>query len=134
METHGKHVDGIDRATLGHLGNWHWPGNIRELENEVTRMLLMATGHRITPDLVAPRILRAATRDADPAADDAADGSGTLKDRVERLEARILRETLIRLRGNRTRAADELGLSRVGLRAKLDRYGIGRSEALRAAE
>ncbi len=37
---------------------------------------------------------------------------------------RILRETLTRCRWNKSRAAAELGLSRVGLRAKLDRYGI----------
>ena len=136
MEAHGKHVDGITREALAHLLAWHWPGNIRELENEVTRMLLMATGHRIGPDLVAPRILRAAPADPDPLADEASDGTGTLKDRVERLEARVLRETLIRLKGNRTRAAEELGLSRVGLRAKLDRYGLGRggTGTMRAAE
>ena len=57
---------------------------------------------------------------------------GTLKDRVEALEARILRETLIRHRWNKSRAADELGLSRVGLRKPaaaiyrlaLDRLGV----------
>ncbi|MEW8075307.1 MAG: helix-turn-helix domain-containing protein [Candidatus Sedimenticola endophacoides] len=40
------------------------------------------------------------------------------------MEARILRETLIRHRWNKSRAARELGLSRVGLRGKLDRYGL----------
>ena len=39
-------------------------------------------------------------------------------------EMRILRETITRHRWNKSRAAAELGLSRVGLRAKLDRYGI----------
>jgi two-component system response regulator HupR/HoxA len=38
----------------------------------------------------------------------------------------ILMETLLRCRWNKSRAAEELGLSRVGLRAKLDRYGIAR--------
>ena len=47
-----------------------------------------------------------------------------MKDRVEAIEARILRETLTRLKWNKSRAADELGLSRVGLRSKLDRYGV----------
>jgi two-component system response regulator HupR/HoxA len=36
----------------------------------------------------------------------------------------VLRETLIRLRWNKTKAAAELGLSRVGLRSKLSRYGL----------
>ena len=51
-------------------------------------------------------------------------GSGTLKDRVEQIEMRILCETLTRLKWNKSRAAAELGLSRVGLRGKLERYGI----------
>lgn len=56
----------------------------------------------------------------------------TLRQRVARLEADVLRETMVRLGGNKSRAADELGLSRVGLRAKLVRYGIG-SRATAAA-
>jgi hypothetical protein len=52
-----------------------------------------------------------------------------LKDRVERMEATILMKTLVRCRWNKSRAAEELGLSRVGLRAKLDRYGIARGGA-----
>ena len=50
---------------------------------------------------------------------------GTLVARLDRLERAILEETLNRLRWNKTRAADELGLSRVGLRAKLARHGLG---------
>jgi two-component system response regulator HupR/HoxA len=49
---------------------------------------------------------------------------GSLKDRMDALEARVLRECLIRHRWNKTRAATELGLSRVGLRSKLARYGL----------
>ncbi|MCI5041150.1 MAG: sigma-54-dependent Fis family transcriptional regulator, partial [Donghicola eburneus] len=49
---------------------------------------------------------------------------GTLKERIEVIEMRILRETLTRLKWNKSRAANELGLSRVGLRAKIERYGI----------
>jgi two-component system response regulator HupR/HoxA len=43
---------------------------------------------------------------------------------VELIEASILRETLVRNRWNKSRAAEELGLSRVGLRSKLERYGL----------
>ena len=49
---------------------------------------------------------------------------GRQKDRVELTEMRILRETLTRHRRNNSRAAVALGISRAGLRAKLDRYGI----------
>ena len=50
--------------------------------------------------------------------------SGTLSERLDVIEAMLLRETLLRHRWNKTRAAAELGLSRVGLRAKLIRFGL----------
>ncbi|MEQ3651967.1 MAG: sigma-54 dependent transcriptional regulator, partial [Glaciecola sp.] len=56
--------------------------------------------------------------------------SGSLKDRVESLEARILQEALIRHRWNKTRTANELGLSRVGLRNKLERYCLSQNNEL----
>jgi two-component system response regulator HupR/HoxA len=51
-----------------------------------------------------------------------------LKDRVEHLEIALVRAALERHHWNHTRAADELGLSRVGLSNKLKRYGIGRQD------
>ena len=44
--------------------------------------------------------------------------------RLEVIEAMLLRETLLRQRWNKTRAAQELGLSRVGLRSKIQRFGL----------
>ncbi|MGF1659162.1 MAG: sigma-54 interaction domain-containing protein [Rubrimonas sp.] len=140
MAAHGKRVDGIAPEALALLRRWRWPGNIRELENEVLRMLISAQDGRIGPELVSARIRLAAAPPAH-ANDDVAIAlpeaqGGALRDRVERLEARILRETLARHGWNKSRAADELGLSRVGLRAKLDRYGLEPpdSAGLRAAQ
>ena len=48
-----------------------------------------------------------------------------LRERLDAIEAMLLREVMLRLRWNKTRAAEELGLSRVGLRAKLQRFGLG---------
>jgi two-component system, NtrC family, response regulator HupR/HoxA len=50
--------------------------------------------------------------------------SGSLADRLDVIEAMVLRETLLRHRWNKTKAAAELGLSRVGLRAKMQRFGL----------
>jgi two-component system response regulator HupR/HoxA len=50
--------------------------------------------------------------------------SGTLAERLDSIEAMVLRETLLRHRWNKTRAAKELGLSRVGLRGKMLRFGL----------
>jgi len=53
---------------------------------------------------------------------------GGLKERMEQLEMHVLKEAMIRLRWNKSKAARELGLSRVGLRAKLVRYGLEQAE------
>jgi len=125
---HGKRAKGFSEEALGCMAAYEWPGNVRELQNEITRMLVLAGGEVLGADLLSPHVLRAA---AAVTARIEAEGinlptSGPLKDRIERMEASILTETLVRCRWNKSRAAEELGLSRVGLRAKLDRYGIAR--------
>lgn len=124
--THGKPAMGFEAAALEFLENYDWPGNLRELGNEVTRMLIFAQDNVLGAELISRHILQAAPSEvgADREAEHVMTAGGTLKDRVELIEMRILRETLTRNRWNKSRAAAELGLSRVGLRAKLDRYGI----------
>ena len=93
-----------------------WPGNVRELQNEILRTLALADGDTLDVDALSPRLgIRARTLGQE----------GTLKERIERLEADTLRECMARHHGNKTRVADELGLTRVGLRMKLERLGIG---------
>ncbi|WP_145106851.1 sigma-54-dependent transcriptional regulator [Cereibacter sediminicola] len=133
---HGKPVHDIEPAALEFLENYDWPGNLRELSNEVLRMLVFAQGRVLGADLISRPILQAppAEGGADRSAEAVLTADGTLKDRVELIEMRILRETLTRQRWNKSRAAAELGLSRVGLRAKLDRYGIADPAGRLAAE
>ncbi|WP_029356660.1 sigma-54 dependent transcriptional regulator [Bosea sp. 117] len=126
--THGKRTKGFTEEALACIEAYEWPGNVRELQNELTRMLVLCTGDQLGADLLSPHVLRGAvatTAKAVPAELDVRN-DGPLKDRIERMEALILMETLVRCRWNKSRAAEELGLSRVGLRAKLDRYGIAR--------
>lgn len=134
--THAKPIHDFDAAALEFLENYDWPGNLRELTNEVTRMLIFAQGKVLGADLISRPILQAPPGEggADRSAQAVLTADGTLKDRVELIEMRILRETLTRHRWNKSRAAAELGLSRVGLRAKLDRYGIADPSGRVAAE
>jgi two-component system response regulator HupR/HoxA len=131
----GKSTEGFSPEALQALSDYHWPGNVRELQNELRHMLIMSgDARRLEGDVISPRILRAmppSPSAGEDAGDDLIAGlEGTLKDRVEALEARILRETMIRHRWNKSRAAKELGLSRVGLRSKLERYALEKIEAL----
>jgi two-component system response regulator HupR/HoxA len=99
-----------------------WPGNVRELRNEIARAVALADGPVIEPALFSPRVLHGSVPVAAPPV--ALPSGGTLAERLEAIEASILRETLSRHRWNKTRAAQELNLSRVGLRAKMVRFGM----------
>jgi len=126
----GKQVAGFSDEAVACMQAYHWPGNVRELQNEIHHMLVMGGDGELGADLLTPRVLRAVPEDESPVLESLAGLQGTLKQRVEALEARILRETLIRHRWNKSRAARELGLSRVGLRSKLERYGLEKIERI----
>jgi two-component system response regulator HupR/HoxA len=120
----GKRVDGFSAEALECMRAYHWPGNVRELQNEVLRMLALGSGPVLGAELLSPRVLREANQGEAPPIEQTLRIDGSLKDRLEALEARVIKETLIRHRWNKSRAANELGLSRVGLRSKLARYGL----------
>jgi two-component system response regulator HupR/HoxA len=109
-------------SAIERMRGYAWPGNVRELQNEVLRALALADGTEIGADGLSPRLTRT-TSSARPVADDDADGA-TLKAQLERVEATLVGDALRRHRGNKTRVAEELGLTRVGLRMKLERLGI----------
>ncbi|MEJ2463295.1 MAG: sigma-54 dependent transcriptional regulator [Candidatus Thiodiazotropha sp.] len=130
----GKRVEGFTQETLACMQAYHWPGNVRELQNEIRHMLVMGDEQLLGAELLSPRVLRAAPEEDEADLQMLDDLDGTLKERVESLEARILKETLIRHRWNKSQASKELGLSRVGLRSKLERYGLEKIEQLREDE
>lgn len=119
-----KPAEGFSDEAIACLKAYNWPGNIRELQNEIRRMLVLADEPILGADLLSPRVLRAAPEEQSPVIEHIAGLSGTLKERIDHLELQVLRETLIRNRWNKSRAARELGLSRVGLRAKIERFGL----------
>src|SRR5690606_26849858 len=95
----------VSSAALAMLTGASWPGNVRQLENEVRRMLVLG-GDEITSGDLSPEIQ--------------SEGAGvrqatTLREKVDALERRLVIEALAREKGNRTRAAEVLGVSRFGL-------------------
>ncbi|MGC2165140.1 MAG: sigma-54 dependent transcriptional regulator [Gallionella sp.] len=120
----GKEIQGFTPEALECLGHYQWPGNVREMQNEILRAILLCDGEYIGAHLFSAKVLQAAPEEQAQDLGVLAGLDGSLKDRMDALEARVLRECLIRHRWNKTRAATELGLSRVGLRSKLARYGM----------
>ena len=120
----GKEIQGFTPEAMDCMASYQWPGNVREMQNEILRAILLCDGEFIGAHLFSPKVLRAAPEEQSNDMSILAGLDGSLKDRMEALEARVLRECLIRHRWNKTRAATELGLSRVGLRSKLARYGM----------
>src|SRR5215469_1525116 len=127
-----KHADAIGRKILGisacvidKLVTFDFPGNIRELETEIRRMVaLAADGEYLTTQNMSPSLGSLVPRKAASPWDGLAPNGTTLKDKVEDLEKHVLGEALARHRWNQSRAAAELGLSRVGLANKIKRYGL----------
>ncbi|QDG78725.1 sigma-54 dependent transcriptional regulator [Labrenzia sp. PHM005] len=127
MSQLGKIVSGLSQEAIDCMQAYGWPGNVREMQNEIQQMLVMGDeDSELGADLLSRHILQ-----ADPVGRDEPDMlpglislEGSLKDRIGELEARVIKETLIRHRWNKSKAARELGLSRVGLRGKLERYGL----------
>jgi DNA-binding NtrC family response regulator len=107
----------LARESLDRLAAYAWPGNIRQLENELRRTLVLAD------DVIRPEHLSAEVRDAASLESGRSDGLNVRR-RVDSLEAELVRRALERTSGNQTRAAELLGLSRFGLQKMIRRLKI----------
>jgi DNA-binding NtrC family response regulator len=116
-----KHAAGakvtVTRAAMAKLATFPWPGNVRQLENEVRRALVLGEGVIDVAQL---------SQDVARGGPSASRGGGgmDMRSRVDALEAEMLVEALEKTRGNQTRAAQVLGLSRFGLQKMMKRLGI----------
>ena len=115
----GRHVTTISKATMDALEGWHWPGNIRELQNVIERAVILSSGSVLQVPLGAlPTTRRQAA--AAPATDDTSYQSG---ERAMILKA--LKEANGVIAGPHGAAA-RLGLKRTTLQSKMQRLGIKR--------
>jgi len=112
-----------------------WPGNVRQLCNEIQRVVARAEDAAvITPDQLSPELKRtsAPTTPSSSASTLASIPAGalqnvTLADALEEVERRMIADAMRKHAGNISRAARELGLTRRGLYLKLDRYQLSAS-------
>jgi DNA-binding NtrC family response regulator len=116
----GRHVDAIEPASLDRLCAFHWPGNIRQLQNVIERSVIAGAG----PELSVPEsMLTGAGVASVPAFDDRLtpfDDGLTLED----VKRRYVRHVLAVTRGNMSRAAAILAIDRRSLYRIVERYGL----------
>jgi len=122
-----KHIDSIPAETMRALTSWHWPGNIRELENFIERSVILTRGTVLNVPISELRAIEPSTVPAKSAA--AAAGAGgqtlTLHESEREYILKVLRETNGVLSGS-AGAAARLGLKRTTLQAKMKKLGIDR--------
>ena len=114
---------GMHRATLDALEQYHWPGNVRQLENVIERLVALTEGDAITPDDLPAEI-----------ADQGRGGRGLCLDlspqgidmpaAIADLERKLIAKALLLGGGVKTKAAALLGLNRTTLVEKIRRLGV----------
>ena len=117
----GKEINGISQEVLSSLMVYQFPGNVRELENIIERAVVLAKdGSTLTEDQISLHSDQPLNFNlVFPGEEDK-----KLKSMVEALEKKAILQALQRWKGNISKAAKSLGLSRPGLYQKIDRYEI----------
>jgi DNA-binding NtrC family response regulator len=119
LETDIKKKPKLDPAALDLIMQYHWPGNIRELENAIEHALVMGNGEIILPeDLPIP--IQSSQEQLAAKADTVLEEGITLED----MERRLLRSALNKTQNNQSKAAKLLGITRRTLGYRMKKYNI----------
>jgi transcriptional regulator with PAS, ATPase and Fis domain len=117
---------GLSPEAMSILSAYAWPGNIRELENEIERLLVLGGDMELIPaDLISGRIRDTVVPGGVPLMSPMKT-TGKLNEAVEALEREMIQRGLMRTQYNKSRLARELGISRSNLILKISKYGLER--------
>jgi DNA-binding NtrC family response regulator len=118
----GKRVAGFAPDVLRFFEQYSWPGNVRQLQHEVERLVAFTPeGKEILLKYCSQELLR---RKNPPAITSLDDATLSLPDKIKELEINCINEALSKTGGKKMPAAKLLGITRVGLDNKIKRYGI----------
>ncbi|MCO6357136.1 sigma-54-dependent transcriptional regulator [Roseivirga pacifica] len=102
----------IDAATMAKLKKYSWPGNIRELEHAIERAIILADGNKLS------------TQDFLLNTSKVTESSDSEIMNLSEMEKRLILKALDKHQGNVTRAAKELGIDRLALYRRMQKYGL----------
>ncbi|MBX3243261.1 MAG: sigma-54-dependent Fis family transcriptional regulator [Acidobacteria bacterium] len=129
----GRHIsENVSAEVLSLLENYHYPGNVRELENIIERAVVIASTDEITVECLRPEV-----QDPDAAYESIRSSEGAsgeidlakgvnFYDEVKRFEIDLIRRALEQTGGHQSRAARLLGLNATTLNSKIKSYNIAR--------
>ena len=121
-KTNSKPVKHLSKECLALMFDHDWPGNVRQLENEIERLCVLSGDDlEIEADKLSPRIQKSGQLKVQDAINSS---GGKLKDAVDELERQLIKEGLERNGWNKSKLATELGISRAGLIMKVEKYGL----------
>ena len=119
-----KQIKKISQEAEEILLRYHWPGNVRELENTIERAVSLETGEVILPESL-PEKIRSSSQEFVPSSWVQLPEEGiNLEKALEEIEKKLLKEALIRTKGNKTKAAKLLGISFRSFRYRLAKLGL----------
>jgi transcriptional regulator with PAS, ATPase and Fis domain len=114
-EAAGKHLEGLDAKARAALYNYHWPGNVRELRNCLESAVVLSRSSLISLEDLPPHIRTDADKNYVKL---------SLGLTLAQAEAELIRAELLAQNGNKTRAAEVLGIGRKTLHRKIQEYGL----------
>jgi transcriptional regulator with GAF, ATPase, and Fis domain len=120
----------LTKRALEKLYDYAFPGNVRELQNEMERAVVLAGEEtKILPEMLSGKILESTEKSKVQGAR----LQGKLKDALEDLEREMIKEGLRRTGWNKSKLAKELGISRAGLIMKVEKYGLDKRKIARSS-
>ncbi len=122
-EANGRPAPEMTPEALQALVQYDWPGNVREVKNIVERMIVLSSGAKLTLDNIPEDILHGRGNSASRLSVTDSGHSESVG-RIDQMEKGLIEKTLTDAGGNKSKAAQMLGISRRTLYRKIDEYKI----------